>query len=49
MNKYKITYDEDNVINKTITIEANSVKEALTIFLTGNPSAVYNRIEIIEL
>lgn len=44
MNKYKITYNEGDHINKTMIIEADHVTEALTVFLLKNPNAVFEKV-----
>lgn len=48
MKKYKITYTEGNTINKTITVEGESLAEAMLKFLSENPNAIYEEIKVVE-
>lgn len=46
--KYKITYSELSVVNKTKFVEAENMNRALVIFAMENPNANYEKIEVIE-
>ena len=45
MKKYKVTYNEGDVINKTMILEAKTMNEALVFFCLENPNADFTSIE----
>lgn len=45
MGKYKITYCEPDVVNITTTIEAETVIDALFIFIETHPKALDYEVE----
>lgn len=48
MQEYKMTYTEGLTINKTITIAAKDMNEALCILMMNNPNAIVESIEKVD-
>lgn len=49
MYLFEFTYNEPGVINKKETIKASSINEALTIFETTHPNAVFEKTIIVTV